>query len=146
MSKNKDYLQKAYAFPELVDNDQNEVSQFLPPCKFQNGESVRLDFGLGWKLPCRVLATKCTAKHVFYDLEVWLYGTKEDPEYTRFYHVESRFVTERIDAEEMPSVGTDNLELTYAAALDIVNAVCEEKLPGELYKKWRKHMYDGQND
>ena len=77
---------------------QNETSEFLPPVQFQNGESVRLRLGRHTDLPCRILATKSTAKFIYYDLEVWLYSLPEkavEPEYTRLYHVESKFVFER---------------------------------------------------
>lgn len=83
-------------------NKQNETSEFLPPCQFQNGESVRLRLGHHTNFPCRILATKSTAKFVYYDLEVWLYPPAADsaePLYTRLYHIESKFLFERDDVE-----------------------------------------------
>jgi len=76
---------------------QNETSEYVPSCQFQNGESVRLGLGHYTNLPARIVATKLTETSVYYDLQVWLYppeGEAGEPDCTRLYHIESRFVFE----------------------------------------------------
>lgn len=91
-----------------------ESSQYLP-CAFQNGESARLRLGHWTDLPCRILATKSTAKFVYYDLELWLYppnGENGEPTYTRLYHVESKFVFPIIDKESLaPNKNAGGIDL-----------------------------------
>lgn len=53
-----------------------------------------------------------------------------------------KFSTFEISAAPEEIKYNENPEMTYAEALEMVDVACVEKLPHDLYKKWKDIMFD----
>jgi hypothetical protein len=69
-------------------------------------------------------------------------GAGETIGHFRLHGVDNWFIS--YTQEEWDEMRSNEPEMIYAAALEMVDKVCSEKLPPEVYKKWRIEMFDNE--